>query len=303
MLIHLKVKPVSLKSLTCPVCVAFGRVVCRPAQGMFRDTLETWEKLPACDSQAKCPDPASHTSCLSDNIRLSEISSHEGSVKLVTSAYYVLLSSRKLSPTFQAGNFVTHAATQSLRNTRWWSSQTWAVTVVKGSREYASALLFLECYIRGWADGWSRLVLAEIQQATAVPEWEGGAGPSAEVWVAQWAALSGAVLLWAPSRDIQMSHAAQLSALRVSSLLSGQLYWPESYVHSIFKPAVCLLDDSKSLLRRQQRAHANSTIVMVSKASADLMHYCSEHAKYDPLLMGIPASENPFKDKKPCTIL
>ncbi|ROI15700.1 Guanine nucleotide-binding protein G(I)/G(S)/G(O) subunit gamma-12 [Anabarilius grahami] len=41
----------------------------------------------------------------------------------------------------------------------------------------------------------------------------------------------------------------------------------------------------------------------VSKASADLMHYCSEHAKYDPLLMGIPASENPFKDKKPCTIL
>ncbi|MBN3313223.1 DIRA2 protein, partial [Atractosteus spatula] len=41
----------------------------------------------------------------------------------------------------------------------------------------------------------------------------------------------------------------------------------------------------------------------VSKASADLMHYCGEHAKHDPLLMGIPASENPFKDKKPCTIL
>lgn len=53
--------------------------------------------------------------------------------------------------------------------------------------QYASALLFLECYIRGWADGWSRLVLAEIQQATAVPEREGGAGPSAEVWVGQWA--------------------------------------------------------------------------------------------------------------------
>ncbi len=43
--------------------------------------------------------------------------------------------------------------------------------------------------------------------------------------------------------------------------------------------------------------------VQVSKASADLTHYCNEHAKYDPLLMGIPASENPFKDKKPCTIL
>lgn len=41
----------------------------------------------------------------------------------------------------------------------------------------------------------------------------------------------------------------------------------------------------------------------VSKASSDLMRYCGEHAKNDPLLMGIPASENPFKDKKPCTVL
>ncbi|KFQ94005.1 Guanine nucleotide-binding protein G(I)/G(S)/G(O) subunit gamma-12 [Nipponia nippon] len=41
----------------------------------------------------------------------------------------------------------------------------------------------------------------------------------------------------------------------------------------------------------------------VSKASADLMLYCEEHAKKDPLLMGIPASENPFKDKKTCILL
>lgn len=61
-----------------------------------------------------------------------------------------------------------------------------------------------------------------------------------------------------------MSRAAQLSALRVSSLLSGQLYWPESYVHSTFKPAVCLLEDSKSLLRRQQRAYVNSTMMVIS---------------------------------------
>lgn len=43
--------------------------------------------------------------------------------------------------------------------------------------------------------------------------------------------------------------------------------------------------------------------LQVSKASADLMNYCSEHSRNDPLLMGIPTSDNPFKDKKPCTIL
>uniref|UniRef100_A0A452TLV0 G protein subunit gamma 12 n=1 Tax=Ursus maritimus TaxID=29073 RepID=A0A452TLV0_URSMA len=42
---------------------------------------------------------------------------------------------------------------------------------------------------------------------------------------------------------------------------------------------------------------------LVSKASADLMSYCEEHAGSDPLLTGIPTSENPFKDKKTCIIL
>ncbi|XP_059416465.1 guanine nucleotide-binding protein G(I)/G(S)/G(O) subunit gamma-12-like [Carassius carassius] len=54
---------------------------------------------------------------------------------------------------------------------------------------------------------------------------------------------------------------------------------------------------------QQLRVEANIERIKVSKASADLMNYCSEHAKYDPLLMGIPASENPFKDRKPCNIL
>ncbi|KAF7692309.1 hypothetical protein HF521_009919 [Silurus meridionalis] len=54
---------------------------------------------------------------------------------------------------------------------------------------------------------------------------------------------------------------------------------------------------------QQLRVEASIERVKVSKASADLMRYCSEHAKYDPLLMGIPASENPFKDKKPCILL
>ncbi|KAK2868205.1 guanine nucleotide-binding protein G(I)/G(S)/G(O) subunit gamma-12-like [Neoarius graeffei] len=64
--------------------------------------------------------------------------------------------------------------------------------------------------------------------------------------------------------------------------------------------------NSMALARRtvqQLRVEASIERIKVSKASADLMRYCSEHAKYDPLLMGIPASENPFKDKKPCTLL
>ncbi|CAJ1059722.1 protein wntless homolog [Xyrichtys novacula] len=63
---------------------------------------------------------------------------------------------------------------------------------------------------------------------------------------------------------------------------------------------------SIALARRtvqQLRIEASIERIKVSKASSDLMRYCGEHAKYDPLLMGVPASENPFKDKKPCTVL
>ncbi|KAM9718599.1 guanine nucleotide-binding protein G(I)/G(S)/G(O) subunit gamma-12a isoform 1-T6 [Menidia menidia] len=53
----------------------------------------------------------------------------------------------------------------------------------------------------------------------------------------------------------------------------------------------------------QLRIEASFERIKVSKASADLMNFCNEHARADPLLNGIPASDNPFKDKKPCTIL
>lgn len=54
---------------------------------------------------------------------------------------------------------------------------------------------------------------------------------------------------------------------------------------------------------QQLRLEASIERMKVSKASADLMSYCEEHARSDPLLMGIPTSENPFKDKKTCIIL
>ncbi|XP_030741998.1 guanine nucleotide-binding protein G(I)/G(S)/G(O) subunit gamma-12 [Echinops telfairi] len=54
---------------------------------------------------------------------------------------------------------------------------------------------------------------------------------------------------------------------------------------------------------QQLRLEASIERIKVSKASADLMSYCEEHARNDPLLVGIPTSENPFKDKKTCVIL
>lgn len=42
----------------------------------------------------------------------------------------------------------------------------------------------------------------------------------------------------------------------------------------------------------------------VSKAAADLMAYCDAHIRDDPLIMPVPASENPFREKKFfCSIL
>ncbi|MGH0184990.1 UNVERIFIED_CONTAM: hypothetical protein FKN15_016753 [Acipenser sinensis] len=52
------------------------------------------------------------------------------------------------------------------------------------------------------------------------------------------------------------------------------------------------------------KVHSNSAwsvsgfVFQVSKAAADLMSYCEAHAKEDPLLSPVPASENPFREKK-----
>lgn len=50
---------------------------------------------------------------------------------------------------------------------------------------------------------------------------------------------------------------------------------------------------------QQLRMEASIERINVSKASADLMSYCEEHARNDPLLMGIPTSENPSRIRRP----
>ncbi|XP_042526507.1 putative guanine nucleotide-binding protein G(I)/G(S)/G(O) subunit gamma-14 [Dipodomys spectabilis] len=53
----------------------------------------------------------------------------------------------------------------------------------------------------------------------------------------------------------------------------------------------------------QLRMEAGIDRVKVSKAARDLLQFCTEQAKSDPFLVGIPAATNPFKEKKPCAIL
>ncbi|KAG8584558.1 hypothetical protein GDO81_004661 [Engystomops pustulosus] len=44
--------------------------------------------------------------------------------------------------------------------------------------------------------------------------------------------------------------------------------------------------------------------IKISKAAADLMAYCDAHVREDPLILPVPASENPFREKKLfCNIL
>lgn len=55
--------------------------------------------------------------------------------------------------------------------------------------------------------------------------------------------------------------------------------------------------------RRDSHGLADWAGLQVSKAATDLLQFCTEQAKSDPFLVGIPAATNPFKEKKPCAIL
>ncbi|KAL3053903.1 hypothetical protein OYC64_006264 [Pagothenia borchgrevinki] len=44
-------------------------------------------------------------------------------------------------------------------------------------------------------------------------------------------------------------------------------------------------------------------IKQISLTAGDLVRFCQDHRRSDPLLTGIAASSNPFKDKKTCVLL
>ncbi|XP_073350128.1 guanine nucleotide-binding protein G(I)/G(S)/G(O) subunit gamma-7-like isoform X1 [Pagrus major] len=53
----------------------------------------------------------------------------------------------------------------------------------------------------------------------------------------------------------------------------------------------------------QLRVEAGMERFKISLTAADLVRYCQDHRRSDPLLTGIAASSNPFKDKKTCVLL
>ncbi|XP_018594097.2 guanine nucleotide-binding protein G(I)/G(S)/G(O) subunit gamma-12-like [Scleropages formosus] len=53
----------------------------------------------------------------------------------------------------------------------------------------------------------------------------------------------------------------------------------------------------------QLRVEAGMERIKISIAAAQLVQYCEEHGRGDPLLTGVATSANPFKEKKSCVLL
>lgn len=53
----------------------------------------------------------------------------------------------------------------------------------------------------------------------------------------------------------------------------------------------------------QLRQEANVQRIPVSQAIEEILKYTSQHASDDALVVGLPQSDNPFRDVKGCSIL
>uniref|UniRef100_A0A3Q3LXC2 Guanine nucleotide-binding protein subunit gamma n=2 Tax=Labrus bergylta TaxID=56723 RepID=A0A3Q3LXC2_9LABR len=54
---------------------------------------------------------------------------------------------------------------------------------------------------------------------------------------------------------------------------------------------------------RQLRLEASVRRIKVSQAAAELKTFCLQNAHKDPLLTGVPSSDNPFRPPKSCVLL
>jgi len=53
----------------------------------------------------------------------------------------------------------------------------------------------------------------------------------------------------------------------------------------------------------QYKYELQTTRILVSQAVQELKQYTEQNQREDPLVVGIPTSMNPFKEKRPCNIL
>ena len=100
--------------------------------------------------------------------------------------------------------------------------------------------------------------------------------------------------LWGQDHQLPSSQMRKQWLLRMSILLHLNPGSVDTQVWAL-TPWTCisaLVDASSKVLGFFCR------LFQVSKAAADLMAYCEAHAKEDPLLTPVPASENPFREKK-----
>uniref|UniRef100_A0A8C4QDZ1 Guanine nucleotide-binding protein subunit gamma n=1 Tax=Eptatretus burgeri TaxID=7764 RepID=A0A8C4QDZ1_EPTBU len=51
------------------------------------------------------------------------------------------------------------------------------------------------------------------------------------------------------------------------------------------------------------KVEASLDRMKVSQAAGDLMQFCMQNACKDPLLTGMPAGNNPFREPRACTLL
>lgn len=85
---------------------------------------------------------------------------------------------------------------------------------------------------------------------------------------------------------------------------SPQSDWEDRKLTTMMSSKVAISGDIGQACQavEQLRMKVGIDRVKVSKVAANLLQFCTEQAKSDPFLVGIPAATNPFKEK-PCAIL